>query len=63
MKESQALEGRDAMMQRLVSGEWLARHVDDADLRIIEMSSAPEDTDYRQGHIAMAARWYWKDAL
>jgi thiosulfate/3-mercaptopyruvate sulfurtransferase len=51
------------MGQRLVSGEWLARHLDDAALRIIEVSSSPEDTEYRQGHIPRAARWYWKDAL
>jgi thiosulfate/3-mercaptopyruvate sulfurtransferase len=63
MKEGQALEGRDAMTQRLVSGEWLAEHLDDPGLRIIEVSSAPDDAEYRQGHIPGAVRWYWKDAL
>jgi thiosulfate/3-mercaptopyruvate sulfurtransferase len=51
------------MVQRLVSGEWLARRPDDADLPIIEVSSSPQDTEYRQGHIPGAAGWYWKDAL
>jgi thiosulfate/3-mercaptopyruvate sulfurtransferase len=51
------------MVQRLVSGEWLATHLDDADLRIIEVCASPDDTEYRQGHIAGAVRWYWKDAL
>jgi thiosulfate/3-mercaptopyruvate sulfurtransferase len=51
------------MEQRLVSGEWLARHLDDADLRLVEVSSSPEDAEYRQGHIPGAVRWYWKDAL
>jgi thiosulfate/3-mercaptopyruvate sulfurtransferase len=63
MKEGQALGGRDAMTQRLVSGEWLAGHLDDPGLRIIEVSSSPDDAEYRQGHIPGALRWYWKDAL
>jgi 3-mercaptopyruvate sulfurtransferase SseA len=41
----------------------LAGHLDDPDLRIIEVSSAPDGAEYRQGHIPGAFRWYWKDAL
>ena len=63
MKEGHALERREAVTPRLVSGEWLAGHLDDPDLRIIEVSSAPDDAEYRQGHIPGALRWYWKDAL
>jgi 3-mercaptopyruvate sulfurtransferase SseA len=63
MKEGHALERREAVAPRLVSGEWLAGHLDDPDLRIIEVSSAPDDAEYRQGHIPGALRWYWKDAL
>jgi thiosulfate/3-mercaptopyruvate sulfurtransferase len=63
MKEGQALERREAAAQRLVSGEWLAGHLDDPDLRIIEVSSAPDDAEYRQEHIPGALGWYWKDAL
>ena len=62
MKEGQ-WEGRGATRQRLVAGEWLAGHLDDPDLRIIEVSSSPGDAEYRQGHIPAAVRWYWKDAL
>jgi thiosulfate/3-mercaptopyruvate sulfurtransferase len=51
------------MVQRPISGEWLARHLDAANPRIIDVSSSPEDTAYRQGHIPGAARWCWKDAL
>jgi thiosulfate/3-mercaptopyruvate sulfurtransferase len=63
MKGILALAGRDAGAQQLVSGAWLAGHLDDRDLWIIEVSSAPDDAEYRRGHIPGAHRWYWKDAL
>lgn len=63
MNEGHALERREAAAQRLVSSEWLAGHLDDPDLRIIEVSSAPDDAEFRQEHIPGALRWYWKDAL
>jgi thiosulfate/3-mercaptopyruvate sulfurtransferase len=63
MQEGQALEGHDAMTQRLVSGDWLAEHLDEPGLRIIEVSSSPDDAEYRQGHIPGAVWWYWKDTL
>jgi thiosulfate/3-mercaptopyruvate sulfurtransferase len=46
-----------------VSGDWLAAHLTDPDLRIIEVSSAVDDAEYRQGHLPGALRWFWKDAL
>jgi thiosulfate/3-mercaptopyruvate sulfurtransferase len=63
MKEGYALDERDAPAPRLVSGKWLAGHLADPGLRIIEVSSAPDDAEYRQGHLPGAVRWFWKDAL
>jgi thiosulfate/3-mercaptopyruvate sulfurtransferase len=51
------------MSQRLVSCDWLAAHLDDPGIRIIEVSSTADDTEYRQGHIPGAVWWFWKDAL
>ncbi len=47
----------------LVSGEWLAAHLDDPDLRIIEVTAKDEGPDYDGGHIPGAVWWYWKDAV
>jgi thiosulfate/3-mercaptopyruvate sulfurtransferase len=57
------LARHDAGAPQLVSGAWLAAHLDDHDLRILEVSATPDDAEYRQGHIPGALRWYWKDAL
>ena len=57
------MDKRDAPAQRLVSGEWLAEHLADPGLRIIEVSSAADDAEYRQGHLPGALRWFWKDSL
>jgi thiosulfate/3-mercaptopyruvate sulfurtransferase len=57
------LQGYDVSGQKLVSGQWLAQHLDEPGIRMIEVSSSPDDTEYRQGHIPGAIRWYWKDAL
>ena len=47
----------------LVSCQWLSEHLDDPQVRIINVSSNPEDTAYREGHIPGAVRWFWKDYL
>lgn len=49
--------------QPLVSCEWLADHLDDDAIRVIEVTSAEDDAQYREGHIPGAAWWFWKDAL
>ncbi len=49
------------MTTALVSTEWLERHLDDADLRIVEISSTDDGTTYRDGHIPGAAWFFWKD--
>ncbi len=47
----------------LVSTAWLAEHLHNPRLRVIEVSSAQEDTAYKEGHIPGAAWWFWKEAL
>lgn len=47
----------------MVSCAWLAEHLDDTGVRVIEVSASPDDTVYREGHIPGALWWFWKDAL
>lgn len=48
----------------LVSTQWLAGHLDDPSVVILEVSIDPLDTaDYRSGHIPGAHFVYWKDLL
>lgn len=53
----------DGPAPRLVSCKWLAEHLDDPNVRVIEVSSSPDDAVYREGHIPGAVWWFWKDAL
>jgi thiosulfate/3-mercaptopyruvate sulfurtransferase len=50
------------MTSPLVSTEWLEKHLDDPDLRIIEVSSLVDDKLYREGHVPGAQWVYWKAA-
>jgi len=45
----------------LVTTDWLARHLDDPGVRIVEISSTPERDIYREGHIPGAVWFFWKD--
>lgn len=45
----------------MVDTAWLAGHLDDPDVRIIEVESDPEGKAYDEGHIPGAIRWFWKD--
>jgi thiosulfate/3-mercaptopyruvate sulfurtransferase len=48
----------------LVSTQWLAEHLDDPTVVILEVSIDPLDkADYRSGHIPGAHFVYWKDLL
>jgi len=47
---------------RLVTCDWLTEHLDDPNVRVIEVSSSASDAKYRQGHIPGSAWWNWKDA-
>jgi thiosulfate/3-mercaptopyruvate sulfurtransferase len=44
----------------LVTTEWLERHLDDPDIRIIEVSLTPDGEKYRAGHIPGAIWKFWK---
>jgi thiosulfate/3-mercaptopyruvate sulfurtransferase len=47
----------------LVSCDWLADHLNDPDVRVIEVSARPDNASYRAGHIPGAVWWFWKEAL
>jgi thiosulfate/3-mercaptopyruvate sulfurtransferase len=51
------------MTSPMVSTEWLAEHLDDPDIRVVEISSKKDKNEdpYWQGHIPGAIRWFWKD--
>lgn len=49
------------MSDTLVSADWLEDHLDDPDVRILEIAAKPDDATYRAGHIPGAIRWFWKD--
>jgi len=44
----------------LVTGDWLAAHLDDPAVRVIEVSSDPERAAYLAGHVPGAAGVFWK---
>jgi thiosulfate/3-mercaptopyruvate sulfurtransferase len=46
----------------LVSTAWLEDHLNDPDLRIIEVCSLRDDKTYHEGHIPGAMWVYWKSA-
>lgn len=49
------------MSSPLVTTDWLADHLDDPKVRIIEVESDPEGKAYDEGHIPGAIRYFWKD--
>ena len=53
----------EASTYALVSCDWLAQHLNDPGVRLVEVSATPDDASYRTGHIPGAVWWYWKDAL
>ncbi len=46
----------------LVSTDWLAQHLADPDLRVIEVCNLRDRTAYRSGHVPGATWLYWKTA-
>jgi 3-mercaptopyruvate sulfurtransferase SseA len=46
----------------LVSTAWLGDHLNDPDLRIVEVCSLRDDKTYHEGHIPGAMWVYWKSA-
>ncbi len=45
----------------MVTTAWLAEHLNDPKVKIIEVESDPEGAAYDSGHIPGAIRWFWKD--
>jgi len=49
------------MSSPIVTAAWLEDHLDDPNVRILEVSAKQDDATYRKGHIPGAIRWFWKD--
>lgn len=49
------------MTSPIVTTEWLAAHLNDPSVKIIEVSAKNEEAEYHNGHIPGAVRFYWKD--
>ncbi|MCZ6535221.1 MAG: sulfurtransferase [Chloroflexi bacterium] len=47
----------------LVTCDWLADHLNEPGVRVIEVSASPNNSSYLAGHIPGAVWWFWKDAL
>ncbi len=45
-----------------VSTAWLADHLDDPDIRVVEIGSSSDRSPYRAGHVPGATWLYWKAA-
>ena len=45
----------------LTTGEWLAAHLDDPNVRILQVQFEPDVDDYSEGHIPGASYVFWKD--
>jgi thiosulfate/3-mercaptopyruvate sulfurtransferase len=49
------------MTTALVTTEWLEAHLEDPDVRVIEVSQTNSRETYEAGHIPGAQWWYWKE--
>lgn len=49
--------------EKIVSTSWLAEHLEDPSLRIVEVSDMLDPKVYFQGHIPGAVYWPWKESL
>jgi len=49
------------MTNPIVSTDWLEEHLDDPQVRVLEISSEAEGTNYNLGHIPGALHCFWKD--
>jgi thiosulfate/3-mercaptopyruvate sulfurtransferase len=49
------------MVAPLVSTDWLQEHLDDPEVRVLEVSTSPDGKTYHKGHIPGAVSSYWKD--
>ncbi len=59
-----SIEGNESAVSPLVSIQWLADHLEDPSVVILEVSiDPPTMADYAVGHIPGALFVYWKDLL
>ena len=49
------------MTDVLVNTDWLAEHLDDGSVRVLEIGATDDDDAYRSGHVPGAIRFFWKD--
>lgn len=49
------------MASPLITAEWLEEHLEEPNVRILEVSSADDDDAYKEGHIPGALWFFWKD--
>jgi thiosulfate/3-mercaptopyruvate sulfurtransferase len=54
--------GACARPDMIVTTEWLAQHMGDPGIRIVEVSAMEDDT-YPEGHIPGSVFWPWKESL
>jgi thiosulfate/3-mercaptopyruvate sulfurtransferase len=47
----------------LATTEWLEAHLDDPAVKVIAVLARDASSDYTDGHVPGAIRWFWKDAL
>ncbi|HEX2033612.1 MAG TPA: sulfurtransferase [Chloroflexota bacterium] len=58
---SSATDGQYANSAALVSTEWVAEHLDDSNVRLVEVDV--DTTAYEQGHLRSAVGWNWQTQL
>ena len=51
------------MNSPLVSSEWMAAHLEDPGVVLVQLKYEPDEDDDSDGHIPGAQFWYWKDML
>mgnify|MGYP006107016675 CR=1 FL=1 len=47
----------------IVSTEWLNENLSNANLKIVQVSFADDDTQFQKEHISGSVWWYWKSVL
>jgi len=53
----------EAISEWLASTDWIAEHVDDPDVRIVEVGNLKDPEAYASGHIPGAIHWPWQESL
>jgi thiosulfate/3-mercaptopyruvate sulfurtransferase len=47
----------------LISSDWIAEHMNDPDIRIVEVGDLKDPQAYASGHIPGAIHWPWQESL